>query len=154
MRFSPRFLILAVAVGAASMGCSSPSDPDGVRSIQTTTSFGFCIGYCETTLTITANELVFEERGTRQQLPPVRRTAPVTAAEWDQLVAAVNRPSIDALPATVGGPDCADGGAESLEVIGDSWQKRVTFEFGATMPELQPLLERVRGLRGRFQPTR
>jgi hypothetical protein len=154
MRFSPRFLVLAVAVGAASLGCSSPSDPEGVRSIQTTTSFGFCIGYCETTLVITPNELVFTEQGTRQQLPPVRRTAAVSAAEWDGLVQAVNRQALEALPATVGCPDCADGGAESIEVIGDSWQKRVTFDFGANMPELQPLLARVRALRGRFQPTR
>jgi hypothetical protein len=29
----------------------------------------------------------------------------------------------------------------------------VTFEFGATIPQLEPLLERLRTLRGRFTPT-
>jgi hypothetical protein len=51
-----------------------------------------------------------------------------------------------------GCPDCADAGAESVEVFGLDWSKRVTFDHGAPMPELQPLLGRVRALRGRVEP--
>jgi hypothetical protein len=150
MRSSPRFLILAAALAAA--GCtSSPAGPDEVSVIRATTSFGFCLGYCKTTLEITSDSITYVEEATRSgELPPVRRTAPVSASEWQALVAALDRSKIEALPETLGCPDCADGGAESIEVIGSDWRKSVTFEYGATIPELQPLLERVRTLRGRF----
>lgn len=154
MRFPPRFLILAAAVSGTLTCQSSPAGPDSVTAIRTTTSFGFCIGYCEATLEITSEELVYVEESRRDERPTVRRTAPLAASEWEALIDALDRAAIEALPDIVGCPDCADGGAESLEVIGAGWQKRVTFEFGAAMPDLQPLLGRVRALRGRFTPTR
>ena len=153
MRFSPRFWILAAACGAMACG-SSPSAPRAVTAIRTTTSFGFCAGYCQTTLEITSEEMVFVEESRRGELPTRRRMARLSSSEWSELIDGVDRRAIDTLPDTVGCPDCADGGAESLEVIGADWQKRVTFEHGAKMPELQPLLARVRTLRSRFSPSR
>lgn len=126
-----------------------PLDPDSVRSIESTTSFGFCLGYCRTTLTITSREAVLLEESTREPLPARRTTAPVTAEEWQRLVDAIDPEAFEGLPAVVGCPDCADGGAESLEVIGDGLRERVEFEFGANLPELQPLLDRVRAVRQR-----
>jgi hypothetical protein len=148
------FLILAAAA-SGSMACtSSPTAADDVSVIRATTSFGFCLGYCKTTLEITSDQLVYVEEATRSgELPPVRRTAAVAASEWEALVAALDRSKIESLPETLGCPDCADGGAESIEVVGPDWRKSVTFEFGATIPELQPLLDRVRTLRSRFTPT-
>lgn len=156
MRLISRVLILVlITTAGGSLACtSSPSGPDDVTTIRATTSFGFCLGYCKTTLEITEAGLTYVEEATRSgELPPVRRTAPVSAAEWQALVAALDRSKIEALPERLGCPDCADGGAESIEVIGADWRKSVTFEFGATIPELQPLLERVRTLRSRFPPT-
>ena len=154
-RLISRSLILIVAAAAAgSLACSSsPTGPEGVTVIRATTSFGFCLRYCKTTLEITEAGLTFVEEAPRGDLPTVRRTAAVSASEWQALVAALDRSKIEALPETLGCPDCADGGAESLEVVGADWRKSVTFEFGATIPELQPLLERVRALRGRFTPA-
>jgi hypothetical protein len=154
-RLISRLLILILAAAGGSMACtSSPTGADDVSVIRATTSFGFCLGYCKTTLEITSGGLTYIEEATRSgELPPVRRTAPVSASEWQALVDALDRSKIEALPATLGCPDCADGGAESIEVVGADWRKSVTFEFGATIPELQPLLERVRTLRSRFPPT-
>lgn len=154
MRISPRVLILAAAACVAMACDSSPSGPGAVATIRATTSFGFCAGYCETTLEISSDLMSYVEESRRGELPTLLRSAPVSSAEWDGLIDALDRRAIARLPDTVGCPDCADGGAESLEVIGADWQKRVTFEYGATMPELQPLLARVRALRGRFTPSR
>jgi hypothetical protein len=122
--------------------------------IRSTTSFGFCWGYCRTTLDITPTEMVFVEDGWRDEVPVVRRTARVSSEEWQALLSAVDRSRIEPLPARIGCPDCADGGAESLEVVAGDWQKTVTFEYDAALPQLQPLLERVRVLRRRFPLTR
>jgi hypothetical protein len=150
---------LTLIAGVTLAACSTesrvagPTDPVPVTAIRTTTSFGFCLGYCRATLEVTANGMTYIEESPRGGLPPVRRTAEVSASEWRLLTESVNRAAFEALPATVGCPDCADGGAESLEVLSRDWQRGVTFEFGATIPQLEPLLERMRMLRGRFPPT-
>jgi len=144
--------VVALAACSASARVAGPADPVAVTAIRTTTSFGFCLGYCRATLEVTASGMTLVEESTRVDLPPVRRTAEISPSEWRQLTESVSRAAFDALPAAVGCPDCADGGAESLEVVSRDWQDAVTFELGAAMPELQPLLERVRALRGRFGP--
>jgi hypothetical protein len=59
---------------------------------------------------------------------------------------------LDGLPAVIGCPDCADGGAESLTVIGTGGTKTISFDHGAAIKEAQPLLDRVRALRTRLMP--
>jgi hypothetical protein len=154
--FLTRTLVVIAAVPA--IACSStpvtgPADPAAVTALRTTTSFGFCLGYCRATLEVTAGGMTLVEDSPRGDVPPVRRTAAISDSEWRQLTALVNRGVFEALPATVGCPDCADGGAESLEVVSSDWQDAVTFEYGAVMPPLQPLLESMRTLRGRFPAT-
>jgi hypothetical protein len=146
-----------MALGLAACGGSAPSAPssgDEAVVIRATTSFGFCIGYCQTRLEITSEGMSFVEEAASGELPPVVRQASLSAEEWNALVAAVDRGRIEALPGTVGCPDCADGGAESLEVVATDWSHAVKFDYGATMPELQPLLGLVRSLRDRFDQTR
>ena len=121
--------VFALTVAAATACSTSPVSPDAGTALRTTTSFGFCGGYCRATLDITPDEMVYLEEARTADLPAVRRTLPVSASEWKSLVDALDRSAFERLPPTVGCPDCADGGAESLEVIGPDWQRRVTFEF-------------------------
>src|SRR5687768_5947088 len=111
--------IVLILAGASGVRCdSTTSASEDVSVIRTTTSFGFCLGYCRATLEVTAEGMVYVEEGTRQSnLPTVRRTAPSSATEWRELTEAVDREVIESLPATIGCPDCADGGAESVEVV-------------------------------------
>ena len=152
-----RFIFLFAAAVTAAIGtaCSSTSASDEISLIRSTTSFGFCLGYCRTTLEVTADGIVFIEEGTRQgELPPVRRTAPISESEWRELAEAADQEdAFESLPETIGCPDCADGGAESVEVIGADWSDEVTFEFGATVAEIQPLVAQLRALRAQFPPT-
>jgi hypothetical protein len=121
-----------------------------VAVIRSTTSFGFCIGYCRSTLEITPGQARYRLVDERTQRPDLERTLQITAAEWQALESAVDRAQLEALPPVVGCPDCADGGAESLEVVGEGWSRSVTFEYQAELRELQPLLGRVRALRSRM----
>jgi hypothetical protein len=149
----PLFLLVGAAlIGSACVSTTSASSD--VNVIRSTTSFGFCLGYCRTTLEVTPNGIVFVEEETRPGgLPPVRRTAAISDAEWRQLTSAVDRQAIESLPPTVGCPDCADGGAESVEIVATDWRDQVTFEFNVSPPGLQLLLTHLRALRERFPPT-
>jgi len=141
-------LLLAVTAGCG----SSPSGPAEIATIRATTSFGFCVGYCRTTLEIAPQQAVLIKEPLHSTLPTRRVTTPLTAAEWAALVEAVDRKRLESLPEVLGCPDCADGGAESLEVVGAGWQRKVTFEFGRDVAAVQPLLDRVRTLRQRLDP--
>ncbi|HEX8902753.1 hypothetical protein, partial [Vitreimonas sp.] len=125
-----------------------------IRQIVSTTSFGMCVGYCTTRLEISEGQavLIRDGRGGRggAELPDQIFTATLTAVEWQELSHLAAATDLSDLPATIGCPDCADGGAESLSINGAT---PTTFDFGATINEAQPLLNRVRALRERLTPA-
>ena len=145
--------VLALALSACETTTTAPS---GVRQVVSTTSFGMCVGYCSTRLEISQAGAVLtrSSRGGRggATLPDQRFEAPLSASEWQEISALAANARISALPDTIGCPDCADGGAESLTIAGAT-ERTITFEHGATIAEAQPLLERVRALRERLTPA-
>jgi hypothetical protein len=155
MKLASAFL-LALTLAA----CASPpaTTPSVVTRVVSTTSFGMCVGYCTTRLEISERQavLVREARGGRgapnpaQQ--PQRFTAQLSAAEWQEIQRLAANVDMDALPEVVGCPDCADGGAEGLTIEGPGGAESVSLEFRASLPQAQPLLERVRALRDRLTP--
>jgi len=144
-------LALAACAGAPAPSASS------VTRVVSTTSFGMCVGYCATRLEITEGQavLIREARGGRgapQNSPAQRYTAQLSASEWQEIQRLAANVDFDALPDTVGCPDCADGGAEGLTVEGPGGAESVSLEFRANIPQAQPLLDRVRVLRERLTP--
>lgn len=146
------------AVAALSLAsCESGAvKPAAVTQVASTTSFGMCAGYCKTTLEISEKEAVLTReawgRGAGANLPKQRFAASLSAQEWQDIATAAAAAKIDALPERIGCPDCADGGAESLTIVGPGRNKTVTFDHGAALAEAQPLLDRVRALRTRMMP--
>ena len=148
---SSRGLIpLAAAAALLSLACGSGSADDDVLAMQSGTSFGFCppTSYCATTLELTPSSAVLIK--TSRAHGDLRRPGTLTTTEWADLVAGVDEEALRALPAVIGCPDCADGGAEWIEVTTADWTKRVTFEHGQAPPALQGLMERVRRIRSRL----
>ena len=147
-------VVLSTSVGLTFAGCGGGNpegpSPAAVGVIRSTTSFGFCIGYCRSTLEISAERATYRLVDPRSELPDLERTVPMTAAEWQDLRSAVSRAQLEALPAVLGCPDCADGGAESVEVVADGWSRAITFEYQAPAAQLQPLVDRVRAIRQRL----
>jgi len=156
MRFL-RPISLAVAAFLALMvvACGSQASPN-VRQVVSTTSFGMCMGYCTTRLEISEGQavLIRTARGGRgvSDLPDQRFTAALAPNEWQEIARLAENTKLDGLPDVIGCPDCADGGAESLTIVGAEGSKTISFDHGATIEQAQPLLERVRALRTRLMP--
>ena len=147
--------LVVVAFGLAA--CESGAVKSAaVTKVSSTTSFGMCAGYCKTVLEISEKEAVLKRepwgRGAGSGLPPQRFTTPLSASEWQDIASVAEAAKIDGLPETIGCPDCADGGAESLTIVGPKGTKTITFDHGAPVAEAQPLLDRVRALRTRMMP--
>jgi hypothetical protein len=154
-----RFL-LAPIVAFTLTACASGAAPRAeVTRVVSTTSFGMCVGYCTTRLEITEGQavLIREARGGRGAPEPAqtpqRYSTPLSPSEWQEIQRLAANVDFDALPDTVGCPDCADGGAEGLTVEGPGGAESVALEFRASIPQAQPLLDRVRALRERLTPA-
>lgn len=155
---------LAAFAGAvmAASGCQSREDgaaaaPSSVTRIVSTTSFGMCVGYCTTRLEVTEAEAVLtrQSRGGRGAvaLPDEVIRAPLAAGEWRAIQALAEAARFDGLPAVVGCPDCADGGAESLSVETARATRSVSFDYGARIDGVFGLLERIRAKRAALTPS-
>jgi hypothetical protein len=149
-------LVVAAAAALTLASCGEGVEAPGVHQIVSTTSFGMCVGYCSTTLEISPGAAVLTRtsRGGRgaQELPDQKFTQTLTQAEWVEISQLAAQAKFEGLPPVIGCPDCADGGAESLTVIGAAVPKTVSFEHGATVEQVQPLLDRVRALRAKLTP--
>lgn len=160
MKLQRRFWMAGALAATLSLGACATAAPTptqaSVRQVVSTTSFGMCVGYCSTRLELSQAGAVLtrSSRGGRggAALPDQRFTAPLSAAEWQEIAQLAANSRIGGLPETIGCPDCADGGAESLTIAGAT-ERTITFEHGARIEEAQPLLERVRALRARLTPT-
>jgi hypothetical protein len=118
------------------------------------TSFGMCAGYCRTELTIdslllTLTELSEGGRGA-QPLPDRTRTLPLELAEWKRVRSLVDAAALKRLEGVHGCPDCADGGAEWIQIGAGKDSVRVTFQYGDTLTGIAPLQIEIRALRDRF----
>lgn len=139
-------LSLALVLGACSLTSSSPT-PDLV--IRTGTSFGFCVGYCATELYLDSNtaELAVVSLRDTSAYPVKRYSEPMSREQWERLVALADLEAMNALEDVYGCPDCADGGAEWVEVERRGQRKRVTFEYNHTVEPIEDLIKEVRAIR-------
>lgn len=147
MRFL--FAFCSLAFGGCSLLFPGGS-PDDV--LFSGTSFGECLGYCVTELTVEGREatLVYSGWEIGQQLPDIEHRRTLSDAERLRLERAFDRAALRRADEIYGCPDCADGGAEWVGASGDGAEKRVTFEYGDEVGGLDDYIEVMRALRVRF----
>ena len=122
---------------------------DQAVEITSGTSFGMCAGYCVTALRIAGPSVELTEESWRMELPPRTETLPLERPTWERLMALVDTAVFRELEGVHGCPDCADGGAEWIE-IGTADPVRITFEYGAELDGIAELQKMIRELRSRF----
>lgn len=124
-----------------------------VLRIKGGTSFGMCIGYCRTEIEVSSQKITMLRkpwgRGGNSDLPDKTCERTITTQEWTALVNAINAnlSGFKKLPETIGCPDCADGGAEWIEITDGEGVKKVTFEFMKNVPEISNLIAEMRKAR-------
>ena len=119
------------------------------------TSFGMCLGPCKKEMVLANDEAAFTVyqnggRGTAGG-DPVTYTEKLNS---DYITAVANSVDFEAfkkLEETIGCPDCADGGAEWVEITKNDSRHKVTFEFGHDVKEIGGLLKLLREKRVYFE---
>ncbi|MGE0160740.1 MAG: hypothetical protein AB7T31_15150 [Gemmatimonadales bacterium] len=145
-------LLTFAGCGGVGNQTEAPVDPAAVR-ISGGTSFGMCAGYCVTELRLDSLSLTLVETSWRTDLPERTRTIPLERSAWEHLQALVDTAAFRRLEGVHGCPDCADGGAEwvEIETAEAAGPVRVTFEYGAALDGIEELQAAIRELRDRFE---
>ncbi|MCP9768164.1 hypothetical protein EGI22_09585 [Lacihabitans sp. LS3-19] len=115
-------------------------------TIKNGQNFGFCIGKCYSEMVISGNkvefivkERVFEENGVSTK--DYNYNDAIASTKISSINNVLDLNKFWGLKDIYGCPDCADGGSEWIEIInekGDS--KKVTFEYGKTVPGIENLI--------------
>jgi hypothetical protein len=113
-------------------------------------TFGECLGYCDNSIYVEPNRTAFVAVARDGSYPPYRQYT-YGGTGWNDLLKAVDWDTFSQLPETMGCPDCADGGAEWIEVAVSGRKHRVTFEFGAEIESIQPLIDLMRKMRNQYE---
>jgi hypothetical protein len=126
------FIILLTGLTASCEKADMNSNLDEFNFIRYGTSFGECIGYCKRSIEVSTSKIHFEKIGWDQngKLPDVTFSEEISEASWNDLVESIDFEVFLQLDSIIGCPDCADGGAEWIEIEKNDTSYKVTFEFG------------------------
>ncbi len=127
-----------------------PVENSNIEYIKTGTSFGHCLGYCQEIFTITSDKINYVAKINGEPLPAypeITRNDPFTETDYNNLVKLIDLNNFKTLPERIGCPDCADGGAEWIEIKYGNTVKKVEFEFNKPIDKITSLLEKLRALR-------
>lgn len=134
-------------------GCSEKETENNtheVTEINYGISFGECFGYCQNSINITSSEVTLNKNG--WVYDPVVLPVISDKKELEELFEKVNFDDFLAINETNGCPDCADGGAEWLEISTKNNTHKVTFEYLRNeIPELENILINIRKLYNSLQ---
>jgi hypothetical protein len=166
-RVFPTFLggILSLCLSSGLVAHSILPRPEETLSIKTGTSFGHCGGYCTQEFVITWDKIIYTQIANpigggqypKGFQPLIKQEIPIKPEKWADLLKVNAYKEFQKLPNTIDCPDCADGGAEWIEVNKASssdcetpkrfYSKKVTFEYGKPLPANNAFAEKLRQLR-------
>ena len=122
--------IFGIIVAFALTSCSNEVIYNNISQIKYGTSFGECIGYCKHEMVLKSGNLTFNFISWSDTLQPIIRTDTLKVVDWDSIKSDFGIKDFFELPETIGCPDCADGGAEWLEIqLLNGDKHKVTFEY-------------------------
>ena len=146
-RFQLFLIILLVAFTAS---CSNESLYRKVAQVNYGTSFGMCVGYCKREVSIDSVYTSYSCAGWTKEVEPTLYKVQTTKSAWDSVKVLINNKAFFELPATIGCPDCADGGAEWVEVkLLNGTAHKVVFEYNNEPQQLQGSIAKLRQIEGK-----
>ena len=136
----PLILFLATMAFASCKNQDLPTN----ATVKYGTSFGMCVGYCQRELSINGTQatLSLRKNGTNAEQKSCKKQ--IDEATLTALKSKIDIASLNKLPDVIGCPDCADGGAEFVEVTSNGKTKRITFEYGRAPAELKELVDQLK----------
>ncbi len=144
-------IILLFLVCGLSVSCEKKEENNNeIIKIKYGTSFGECIGYCKKDILLEPGNITYTRSGWQDTIETNTCSETLAGESWNILKTGIDTLQFFELSEIFGCPDCADGGAEYIEITTGSGRKhKVTYEYmnepGALediVPELRKLYEK------------
>ena len=143
-------LIVMLLLAAPTCSVNDPATDEPLTIVHGT-SFGMCAGYCRSELEIDGTTARLTQTSWDSIRNP-RKTQTLQLAEAEaRLRALANVGDLSRVEGVHGCPDCADGGAEWVEIRTTGRNVRATYEFRSNLEPIAELQEQLRAIRERFQ---
>ena len=138
------YKITGIALIALASSCSKELIYNNIAQINYGTSFGECIGFCKREVTLKSNKATYNCYSWYPTNQTITKADSISNTALDS-ICKLNTASFFLLPETIGCPDCADGGAEWLELKMLSGEThKVTFEYFKEPDFIKPQIEKLR----------
>lgn len=149
-------LIIGLIIVFLLTGCEKKENNNfsyDIDYIKYGTSFGECLGYCRNDISVKNSEIVFHKSGWDLGgiLPEISDTATINSKYWKELIDNMNFDSFLKLDSIIGCPDCADGGAEWIEIKSKEKTYKVIFEYRNEPDETKDYIGYLRTYMNTFQ---
>lgn len=125
-----------------------PHTDGDIRAIRGGTSFGECLGYCWEELHVDGGTIRLRNGGWDSATPERAADEAYDQSRWNILVSMADLDAFFALDEIIGCPDCADGGAEWIEIETTAGARRITYEYGNAPAPIVNLARALQDLRG------
>lgn len=110
--------------------CTTNEDNLQIKQIKYGTSFGECLGYCKHDMILSSGLTTYNCSGWSDTVKIITHDQVLTVSAWNSITTNLDSRSFLKLPETIGCPDCADGGAEWIEIeLMNGNKHKVTFEY-------------------------
>lgn len=149
MKMHLYFIILLALFGCDALPFSDESQAESDIVIRSGESFGLCAGYCIHELEVDGSKVKFKALPRPGGPQPAERfyEGDIDQEVWGNLLASLDVSTVLQMDDVYGCPDCADGGAEWIEIEDGESTKRVTFEYGNAPEEVQAIADLLRSIR-------
>ena len=156
MRKIGLFLLFSISVALfSSFSCDQLEEPGQVNYLSYGTSFGECLGYCVREIVVSGG-ITFTKSGwlVNEALPDSSCNIVFVMDPLPGYLEDIDINAFLAMDEIIGCPDCADGGAEWLELGFEGQTKRVTFEYMNEPEELEEVIPELRIMMESFNDCR
>lgn len=127
--------------------CSNEPISSEITQVKYGTSFGMCVGYCKHELLLKSDKATYNLSGWNATVEPITYTEVLNSSDWNLVTTNLNIKDFFDLPEMIGCPDCADGGAEWIEIeLPNGSKHKVTFEYNNEPALLKNTVVELRGL--------
>lgn len=135
-----------VSMSSILLSCSNDAIYNNIVQLNYGTSFGECMGYCKHDVTIKSNKATFNCYSWNTTMQTLTKTDTIKSDALDSIYS-MNTKSFFNLSETIGCPDCADGGAEWIEIeLTNGNKHKVTFEYSHEPTILKDQIKKLREL--------
>jgi hypothetical protein len=144
---SKTLLIILIVVSAFLLNRCEQANNSDISQIKYGTSFGECMGYCKKDISLTPELISYNQESWIDTLTPITCSENIEATQWNNLMNEINTDKFLQLPETIGCPDCADGGAEWIELsLKDGTKHKSTFEYMHEPDAVKAYIEALRDI--------